>query len=50
MALSLLNSIAEGLTRWSREMGDLGRAKGGSGRNGMGGKEVLLTPLEVHHI
>ena len=47
IALGLSNLIADGLTRWSREIGDLGGAKGGLGRRGTGGKEVLLTPLEV---
>ena len=47
MELSLSSSIAEGLTRWSREIGDLGWAKGGSKRKGTRGKEVLRTPLEV---
>ena len=48
--MSLSNSIAEGLTRWSQEIGDLGGAKGGSGRSGAGGNEILLTPLEVGRI
>ena len=50
MALSLSNSIAEGLTRWSRDRGDLGGAKGCSGRRGTGGKEVCLTPFEVRRM
>ena len=50
MVLSLSNSIADGLTRWSREIENLGGAKGGSGIRGTGGNEVLLTPLEVRHI
>ena len=47
MALSLSNSIADGLTRWSRKIDDLGGAKGASRRRGMGGKEVLWIPLGV---
>ena len=47
---SLSNSIVDGLTRWSRDRGDLGGAKGGSGIRGTGGKEVLLTPLEVRRM
>ena len=47
MALSLSNSIADGLTRWSREIGDLGGAKGSLERSGMGGNKVLLTPFEM---
>ena len=45
MALSLSNSIADWLTRWSLKIGDLGGAKGGSGIRGTGGKEVLLAPF-----
>ena len=47
MALSLSNLIADGLTRWSLEIQDLGGAKGASGRRGTGGKEVLLTPFGI---
>ena len=47
MALSFSNSIENGLTRWSQEIGDLGGAKGGSGRRGTGSNEVLLTPFWI---
>ena len=45
IALSLSNSIAEGLTRWLQQRGDLGGTKGGSGRRGIGNREMLLTPF-----
>ena len=47
VASSLLNLIAEGLTRWSQEIGDLGGAKGDSGRRGTIGTKVLWTSLGV---
>ena len=47
MALSLSNSIAERLIRWSQETGDFGGANGGLGRRGTGSNEVLLTPFEI---